>query len=435
MSANETAPTRPAGGRKWMKLDNAANIYPAAMSRAWMAIFRVSATLREPIEPQLLQRAVDETLPRFPTLSQRLSRGLFWHYFEPIDTALSIQPDVGNPCVRMDLRQNNGYMLRVRYHECRIAVEFFHALTDGFGGTTFLCTLVSRYLKLKYGDDIPVGGYVLDCFEPPKKSESADSFSKFARGMARSRKELPAYVIPGTDVEHFLHVTTGIIDTSEALALSKKYSCTLTELLASTLILAIDDIQLHSHPNRRRHKAIKISVPINLRAYYKTDTLRNFSSFINPGIEPKYGQYSLEETIKQVRGFMTRETDEKLINARFTANVQAERNRLLRVMPLFIKKQAMRASFYINGDRQSSSTLTNLGNISLPGGMLERIDRMDLMLGPLKYNRVACAVLSCNGKLVINFSRKIMESSVEKNFFTRLVKLGLHVKIESNQRW
>ena len=416
----------------WMKLDNAAKIYPAAMSRQWTAMFRLSMNLQDDVDPDLLQQAVDRTLPRFPAFSGRLRSGLFWYYMEPIGRRLQVQPDVGNPLVRMNLKENNGFMLRVRYYGRRIAVEYFHVLTDGTGGLCFLKTLVAEYLTLRYGAEIPRAGDILDVTQPPNPAELEDSFMRYARSVGRSRRELPAYFVPGTEEQHLLHITTGFLDADAVLALARQHSCTLTELLASVLILAIDDIQSRVRPQRRR-KAIKVCVPINLRKYYGAGTLRNFSSFVNPGIEPKYGQYNLAETIRLVRAFMQRESDEKLLNARFSSNVHSERNLVLRLMPLVIKSAAMKMIFLSKGDKQSSSTLTNLGNLSLPPEMARYVQRADLLLGPLKRNRVAAAVLSYEGELVVTFTRKIMESQVERNFFTRLRKLGLHVKIESNQ--
>lgn len=418
--------------QSWMKLDNAAIIYPAAMSRRWTAMFRFSMNLDEPIDPVLLQQALDRTLPRFPAFRQRLRNGLFWHYMEGIEQPLLVRPDVGNPCTRMDFKSNSGYMLRVRYHGTRIAVEFFHVLTDGTGGLCFIKTLVAEYIALRYGEKIPRQGDILDITDTPKPEELEDSFVRYNRGMTRSRKEATAYFIPGTEEENFLHITTGILDAQKALDLAHQLGCTLTELLTAVFILSIDDLQARTRP-RKRHRPVKICVPINLRKYYGSKTLRNFSSFINPGIEPRFGQYTLDEAIKQVRGFMVKETDEKLINARFSTNVMSERNRLMRLIPLVIKAPAMKMAFLKNGDRQSSSTLSNLGNVTLPPEMARHVKRMDLMLGPLKRNRVAIAVISYNGKLVITATRKIMEPYIERGFFTRLVGLGLDVLIESNQ--
>lgn len=419
---------------RWMKLDNAAKIYPAVMSRKWTALFRLSATFTDPIDPEILQKAVDRTLTRFPAFAQRLKRGLFWFYFERVDTALVVQRDVGNPCARMNLRENHGYMLRVRYYENRIAVEFFHALTDGTGGLSFLKTLSAEYVELRYGEKVPREGDILNCNEAPKPNENEDGFLKYARGMTRSRSESSAYLISGTEEEHFMHIVTGIVDTNAMLGLAKAYKATLTEFMAAVLIGAVDTIQLRHRPQRRKHRPVKICIPVNLRKFYGSNTVRNFASYVNVGIEPKYGDFTLDETVRAVRGQMAAEVSEKLLNAKFSTNVRSEQNKILRVMPLYIKSQAMKLAFSFKGDRQSSSSISNLGNVELPGELARRITRLDFMLGPLKRNRVAVGVLSYGGKLIISFTRKIIEPHVERGFFTQLRKMGLHVLVESNAR-
>lgn len=421
--------------RKWMKLDNAAKIYPASMSKRWMAMFRFSAYLYEDVDPAILQRALNRTLPRFPSFAQRLRHGFFWNYLEQVDSELKVQKDVGNPCAPMNLKENNGYMLRVRYHEKRVAVEFFHVLTDGSGGLIFTKTLLAEYVTLKYGEVVPRGKDLFDVDQSPEKSETEDGFLRFARDMGRSRNEPSSYLIPGTETENFMHITTGLIGADAMRELAKRYGATVTELVTSVLILSIEGVQSRQKPNRKKHKPVKICVPVNLRRYYDTNTVRNFSSYINPGIEPKYGRYTLEETVKRVHGVLAGEMDEKLLNAKFSTNVMSERNIILRLVPMFIKRHFMNAAFILKGDRQTSSVVSNLGNVTLPDELARHIERFDLMLGPMKRNRVACACMSYNGTLTINLTRKIIEPHVERSFYRALVKLGLHVQIESNQRW
>ncbi len=418
--------------RNWMRLDNAATIYPASRSRNWMALFRISAQLKEPVDPAILQQALERTVRRFPMFAQRLRRGLFWNYLEQLEGAPQVQKDVRNPCVPMDFAEMGGFMFRVRYHERRIAVEFFHALTDGTGGLCFTKTLVAEYLELHDHIRIPRQRDILDCNVPPRPEEFEDSFQRFARGIARSRRESAAFCIPGTPTDQFMYITTGVLDAEAVRSKAKAYNATVTEYLTAQLILAIDRLQLRCEPNRRRHKPVKICVPLNLRKYYPTETLRNFASYMNPGIEPRFGQYDLEETIRQVRGLIMLESDEKLLNAKFSTNVLSASNPVLRIAPLFLKNRAMKLVFRFKGDRQTSSCLSNLGATWLPEEMAARVERMDFLLGPLSRNRVAMAALSSNGKLVLNFTRTIRESEVERAFFTALVKAGLHVCVESN---
>mgnify|MGYP001167228678 FL=1 len=420
--------------KTWMKLDNAAKIYPAAKRRNWTALFRLSARLTEPVDPVALRAALESCAKRFPTFTLRLRRGLFWYYLEHIDGIPEIQRDVANPCVRMDLRENRGFMFRVRYFENTIAVEIFHVLTDGTGGFVFLKTLVAEYLRIKYGAVIPRGTEILDCSEAPKRDELEDAFFKYAKGHTAPRGESSAYYLKGTlERPDVIHITNAQMPLDVLLAKAKEKKVTLTEYLTAVLIMAIDKVQRAEGKPQRKLKPVKICVPINLRKFYPTHTLRNFSNYTNPGIDPRYGIFNFDEVLSVVHHHMGSEVTEKKLNAKISTNVQVEKVRVLRLMPLFIKNIAMKMTFKFVGDRQTSSSISNLGAVRLPPEMEQYVTRMDIILGPLSRNRVIAAMLSYRGIVYFNFTRVIKETVIEREFFRMLVKLGVPVRIESNQ--
>ncbi len=417
-----------------MRLDNAALIYPATMNRSWTALFRVSATLNEEIDPDLLEVAQRRALRRFPSLSVRLKRGLFWFYLDKTTEAPRIQEDVQNPCVRMRLKENDGFGLRVRYFQKRIAVEFFHVLTDGTGGLTFLQTLVAEYLKLCHHADIPRSNAILDCNEAPREEETEDSFFENSGQITQSRREAKAYHIVGTDEsDGFVNVVSGTVDASDILTRAREKGVSVTEYLTAVLLLSVDDIQRSRAIVRSRMKPVKVCVPVNLRKIFPSKTLRNFSNYVNPGIDPRLGVYSFDEALNIVHHFMAMEVTKKLLNAKITTNVRTEQNPVLRVMPLFVKNAAMKLVYSQVGDAVSSTCLSNLGVTTLPPEMAQYVTRMDFVLGPLADNRVCLAALTYGGKLRLNFTRTIREPILERAFFRRLVQLGVHVIIESNQ--
>ena len=420
------------GERRYMRLDNAAKIYPAAARRNWRALFRVSAQLSEPVDRAVLEKAQARTLARFPGFALRLRKGLFWYYLEHLDGAPPICEDAANPCVRLDPEKNGGFMFRVRCYRCRIALEVYHVLADGTGGMCFLKTLVAEYLTLKYGVTIPRDAEILDCDEAPKPDETEDAYLKYAGTVARSRSEDDSYRIRGTDTGELVNIITGMLDVDAVLARARSLGVTLTEYLTAALILSVNGIQMREgQPPRRRHP-VKINVPINLRRFYPTHTMRNFAIYVNPGIDARLGDYSFAEILKAVHHQMGAEIDEKQLNARIAANVNAEKNRFLRAAPLFVKNLAMRLTFERVGDRKTSSSLSNLGAVRVPPEMERYVERFDFILGPLSRNRVVCAALSYKGTLYLNFTRTIRETDTERGFFRFLVRDGLHVRIESN---
>lgn len=423
---------------RWLKLDNAGKIYPAARRRSWAALFRMSATLNEKVDPEILFEAQKNVLRRLNMFSMRLKSGVFWYYLETNPSAPDVVLDTSYPCRHLEPKNNKGFNFRVCYYENRIAVEIYHVLTDGTGGMTFLKTLVAEYLRLKHGAEIEYDESVLDCSEMAKPYESEDSFLKYARKIAGSRKESDAYHIKGKkEPDKFLNLTVGTVPLDLIMKKSKEKGVTVTTYLTSLLILAINDVQQSENKGKsKRHlRPVKITVPINLRRFFESKTLRNFSTFVNPGIDPRLGEYTFDEVLKIVHHFMGGELNEKALNARFTGNVLSERNIFIRVMPLFIKNFVMKLIFNYLGDRKCSSTLSNLGMVKLPDEMKKYVTRVEWMLGALSKNPVACTVSSYEDTLYINMTRTIQDPKVEKAFFTRLVKNGVKVKIESNQRW
>ena len=156
---------------RWLTLDNAAKIFPAARRRNWSNVFRLSATMNEPVDKKVLQSALDVTVRRFPSIAVRLKTGFFWYFLEEIPSAPEIMEEKPYPLSRMIFDDIRKCAFRVIVHDRRIAVEFFHALTDGNGGLVFLKTLVAEYLYQRYGTRVPIGDGVLDRLEEPSESE------------------------------------------------------------------------------------------------------------------------------------------------------------------------------------------------------------------------------------------------------------------------
>ncbi len=429
-----TGKKRRAAVPEWLRLDNAAKIYPAAKTRTWTAVFRLSVTLKEEILPKVLEEALHNTLARIPLFGYRLRRGLFWYYLDKQKALPAPQEDVQNPCARMMLGREQRFLFRVRYHGGRIAVEIFHSLADGTGGLTFLMTLVAEYVRLRYGPRIPENTYILDVRRPPEAGEWEDSFLKHAREGVRSRGEEKAYALQGTNLlPGRLFLITGIIDTAKLREAAHQHNATINTFLSALLLQAILTVQKSDPSKKRRRMPVKLSMPVNLRKYYFSSTLRNFASYFNASINPTYGNYTLEDIIRQVQHFAGMEGAEQLVNARMSTNVAAEKNRLLRAVPLFIKTPVLKIMYSLTGERYFTTTLSNMGAIPLPEALQKHVTRADFILGPGKQNKLACGVISVNDKTYINFSRTVEETQVERAFFTALIKLGVPVVVESNR--
>ena len=147
---------------RWVRLDNAAKIYPAARRKNWSNLFRQSVTLTENIDVRVLQNALDVTVKRFPSIAARLRKGAFWYYLQQVESAPQISEEHSCPLVFMDREEMRKCAFRVIAYKNRIAVEYFHSLTDGNGALVFLKSLTAEYLEQKYRVSIPFENGVLD---------------------------------------------------------------------------------------------------------------------------------------------------------------------------------------------------------------------------------------------------------------------------------
>ena len=419
---------------RWMRLDNAAKIYPAALRTNWSNVFRLSATLNEDIDKAILQSALDVTARRFPSIATRLRKGVFWYYLQELEHAPTITQESSYPLTHMRRRDLRKCAFRVIAYKNRIAVEFFHALTDGTGGLIFLKTLVAEYLQQRYGISIIAEHGVLGRLEEPQPYELEDSFQTYAGGVPASRREPNAWALRGTpEPGGFLNLTCFRLSTDDVLHKAHEYGVSLTVFLGAAMMMALQNLQAEKQPNIRRRKFIKLLLPVNLRNIFPSRTLRNFALYVTPEIDPRLGHFDFSEICNAIRHKMGLEINQKQMSAKIATNVNSERLLLIKLMPLFIKNMVMKAVFDSVGEIKSCLSLSNLGNIQLPDAMKPYVQRFDFILGPQASKPHNCGVLSYNGNLYINFIRNIREPELEDHFFRVLRDMGLSAEVQSNQ--
>lgn len=419
--------------RDWYKLDLSAIVYPTLQRKDFSSVYRLSVVLKEEIQPEVLQKAVDIALKRFPTYKAAIRRGLFWRYLEPNNRpGPFVQPDIKNPCMPMPFKGNNRYLLRIYYYDCRISLEAHHSLGDGTGGMCVLQTITAVYLRL-LGHPISNGGYVLDVEEEPSEEELEDAYMKYANAkVSPPRPAEKTYRIRGTREPFYtLNIIDGILSVKEVAAVANRYHATITEYLNAVLLWAL--LEKQEKDWHMSLKPVRIAMPVNLRRFFPSRTLRNFITMIYPSVDPRLGEWSFEEIIRHVHHYMRYYINEKFLRGDITTNANTQRHPLIRIVPLFIKDFVVRWFYTRVQDKNSSAGLTNMGAMQVPEDMKPYIERFDIYMGQPFSSRTNCAIISFEDVLTINFASSIVEADVERYFFRRLVKDGIHVKIESNR--
>lgn len=420
--------------KHWSRLDNAALIFPASRRRGWQNVFRISADLSEPVDRDVMQSALEVTVKRFPLISSRLRTGMFWYYLEQTD-APEIIKDGSYPLMHHHFHEVRKCAIRVLYHKNRIAVEFFHAVTDGTGGEIFVKTLLAEYISQKYRKVIPSKFGVADRQANPTPDELEDSFSENMGTVGFKRTDGKAYRLTGTkEKDGFLNWTRGTLDVNDLLSRCHEHNVTMTAYLSAVMIMTIITLQKRKVKNLNKRLPVRIQIPVNLRKLFGSTTMRNFVMVALVGVDPRMGDYTFEEILGIVNHQLRLGVTAKNMQAIFTTNVKSEKTFIIKLVPLFVKNIVMKAVFDVVGEAQGAITISNLGAVQLPEEMREYITGFDFIIGPQARAPHNCAVCSYNGQLNINFIRSSEDPELEREFFRNMVKLGHHVTVESNYR-
>ena len=103
--------------KHWRRLDNAAKLFPAASSKRDTRVFRFYCELKEDIQQEILQKAVDRTLEKYPIFLSVLRKGLFWHYLEQSNKRPVVREEYKVPCSSLYIRDKRDLLFEVTYYK------------------------------------------------------------------------------------------------------------------------------------------------------------------------------------------------------------------------------------------------------------------------------------------------------------------------------
>lgn len=423
-------------GDDWLRLDNAAKIYPASHSDATPAVFRVSVTLREPIRIRELQHALDHIVARVPYYQVHLKRGFFWYYLQRHANHLRIRPLPEHPVTRIRLHRHDEQLLHVYAREGTVAVDFSHVLTDGYGAMRFIGSLVVEYLRLT-GTDVAPGPLLMDPHGEVPAEEYEDAFQPLYRpGVPKAPDLEPAYHVGGVPAVRGYRTVTGRMPVGQALSTSKRYGATLTEYIVSAYMDSIRSVYRHQAEGffRPRHPIVRIEVPVNMRRIYPSQTMRNFSLFVSPEIDLRLGEWEFDEIVRRVHHEMNIQVNPNELARQIARNVGGERNRFVKVVPRVLKDAYLGYLHRTIGDRSYSGVVSNLGRFILPDDAKPYVKAVGFVLGPNTSYKTCCAVTSFGEELYVTFGSVIQNRAVERGFFRRLAQEGIDIVIAEQQQ-
>ncbi len=409
----------------WIRLDNAAKIFPPTTSKRDEKVFRFFCQLNEAVDSRVLQSSLDFTVERFPFYRSVLKKGIFWYYFEGSSLSPVVREEYREPCSRIYNSNRKSLLFEVTYYRNRINFEVYHALADGEGALRFFQTLISCYLKKCHAKEIPVMPQVAyDASETEKKD---DSFFRYysKRKIPHAEKMVRAYRLSGEQLDtHPLAVIEGCIPLKKLLAAAHEHGATITALLIAVLMRSIAD----SMPVRERAKPVVITVPVNLRKYFDSKSARNFFGIINVEYNFSCQSGELADIIKHVGDSMKSYLKRDKLADRMSGLSSIENLLPARIVPVFIKDPSLKLANYI-AEKSVTASFSNLGCIEMPEEFSPYIDKFGVISST---NRLQACMCSYKDKFVIGFTSPFLSTDVQCRFFRTLVNFGLEVEITSN---
>lgn len=450
----------------WYRLDNVGKFYSAQAGDPNQTVFRISAVMGSDVRPDLLQQALELTVAQLPSFNVVLRNGLFWRYLQEAPAVPEVQPEDLPVCFRLHTGLKS-VLYRVSYFRNRINLEMSHMIADGRGALEFLKILLEFYVGLLGGGEVAQGIAAKGCAGPAEKrphdpsaamadnssepgaaeasavqdsaisavpaeasqarsariaEESEDSFTRyFDKTKAGTTPSTRPYQLSGWRNEADPTFMELHLKVREVVAVAKGMGVSVTSLLVACVTSAIRA----GMPERALGRPITMDVPVDLRGFYGSETLRNFFGLAFISCSSQLAAAPLSEIARDVQRQLNDATVPANLARRMNQMVKLEKNPVVRMMPLFVKDAALAFGDW-KARRDVTCTFSNLGLVKLPPVVAEEVRSIGCLTATRGLNFLA---VSCNDDLTIGIASVYLLHEVPCRLVRILAQCGLSVRL------
>ena len=411
----------------WRRLDNSAKIFPISSSKKYSSVFRLSAVLKEKINPQILRESVEQVLKNLNSFKVKLKKGLFWYYFEDNHKKVIIEKEKVYPCKYIDPKTNNDYLFKVTYYENKINLDIFHSLTDGNSGIIFLREIVYTYIELVHPENF---NKQIRIQRKLSNNTEDDYLKNYNKKSPKAKGGKKAYILKGKKLPlsaiGVIHVN---INLEQLKAKAKERGVTITQYLTACVIYAIYN---SNYKNYNGKKPIKVCIPVDLKKYFKSETVSNFFSYITLQVNMnKTELLSFDNLLKFVHEDFNRRLTKEEISKTMSANVKLGNNLFIKLIPLFLKVIIVKLS-YMEIRKYTTTTFSNIGRVGIIGEYQKYIDKFLMLIAPESVEKIKCSACSFENNLVFTATSVLKDTAVEQKFCEKLKEEGIDLYVEGN---
>ena len=390
-------------GKTRIKLDPIGQFYASIINDDYPGNYSLSAYLKENIDPQALQLAVDKVMKRFPFLSGCLKKGFFHYYHELLPHPPKIQADRKGPPFTAYYHEGEGHVLRVLYGETHFRLETIHSICDGRGLTKVLKLILSQYFEY-LGKEGCVEG-----IESIQEEACENAYKRLGNSMKiKEYPKISAYHHEGSCPSP-VRIKT---QTFDLIALKKRAKATGTNI-NGYLLAQLMQVIAEERKTKGNLKPITALMPIDCRSLFPSATFRNF--VINSTIVmPETTNFNeLTEGIQQ----QLQQIDKDFVQNGI--NTFQKMAKMTYPLPLVFKKAAFQ-KMENEISKQLTTTLSNLGLIKLPEAIEKHMDRLEFIISQEPHRPYTFACISLGNKLTLTVTASVKGDEIIEKLFARL---------------
>jgi len=401
----------------WYKIDNVSKVFLATVNERDTRSLRISCTLKESVDPQILQEAAELATKDRAQLQISINRGMFWYYLEQTSDLPKVHEENDRPCPMLTGERFFGKLhFLITYYKNRINLDISHVIADGTGALDFLNVIVNHYLRLKYPEEYQSNSMVTGASEGERAQDSFEHFHSKQQGLSRFVSSVRSYQLKGNrHLDKQLQFMEVHLSVSEILAKAKSCGVSLTSYIGATLMQSI----AQNMPERKKNLPITISLPVNLRNYYNSNTSRNFFNSVNVS-HLFLEDISIEELAKEFNDNFKSQLTPEMVKSKMDNYQKIENIWFVKITPLFIKNIVVNLMTKKNM-KCVTATLSSMGVVSVPEEAKEYIRGYSFMCST-EGLFITCATY--NDDLVLGISYAFRETQLLRDFIKNLSNGG-----------
>ena len=377
---------------------------------------RFVVTLRLGIDEDILRIALDDIQQRFPQMSVQIQRTADGKNYELVDNPrpIPIFTDNGSVVRTMGTEQTNYHLVTITSYEKYMIFDFHHLLGDGTGFIIFIKAMVYHYLELR-GVPLENDGTILTVDQDRSEEEWEDPYIK----LADKECELPQWYKPGLKA-FSIPVSTddNPTDTVVQIRLPFKRFSEVFKSFGSSPVTFLSLIFCHAifekYEESIGDRCIVASVPVNLRPYYPTKTLRYFITVASLAHAEIFRKEDLVGQLHTQKSLLDEQTNPTILTK--LAQNHIEGMRKFRELDMTVEEKAILMDDKVRKSMENFTfVITNMGNITLPASMQQYIDEFYPIL-PTATCPYTIATTTWKGELMLSITQRSTDTSVCKRF-------------------